>query len=195
MGDSDSLTFADKAQNPDDIFLVAAHDPDGMRRQVQQCVDHKLRLVYDPGQQVNNLPGENLKAGVEAAELVLVNDYETDLLCKKTGLSETDLTATVPVLVTTLGEQGSIIRGAQVGETIQITAAKPAAVVDPTGAGDAYRAGFLYGYLRKWELRKCGQLASVVASFALEQHGPQAEFSRQTVASRYQETYNEEVNF
>lgn len=195
MGDADSLTFGDKSQNPDDLFLIGAHDPAAMRRQVTECAERQLRLAYDPGQQVNNLPGEDLRAGVEAAEVVMVNDYELSLLCKKTGLAEAELVARIPVLVTTLGEKGSLIRGNSVPKPIAVGIARPARLIDPTGAGDAYRAGFFYGYLRQWDLTKCGQLGSVMASFALEQHGPQAQVSRQAVAGRYHNTYNEEVSF
>ncbi len=192
MSDAELLSFAPWA-GKDALVCLSAHDPVAMRRMVAECAEKGLRLVYDPGQQVSNISGDDLRAGVEAAEVVIVNEYELSLLSKKTGLSEADLRATVPVLISTHGEHGSVIGGKEHSEPVKIASAKPANITDPTGAGDAYRAGFLYGYLRQWEPRKCGQLGSVVASFALEQHGTQAELSPADIARRYQENFNEEI--
>jgi adenosine kinase len=99
----------------------------------------------------------------------------------------------VPLLVTTLGKEGSIIEGRQLESHVRVGIAKPEAVVDPTGAGDAYRAGFLYGYLRQWDLRKCGQLGAVLASFIIEHHGTQPRFSKPEVAERYRANFNEGI--
>jgi adenosine kinase len=115
------------------------------------------------------------------------------MLCKRTGLSEKELPAAVPILITTLGEQGSRILDSRLSHPVEISIATPSKIVDPTGAGDAYRAGFLYGYLRQWEMQQCGQLGSVVASFALEHHGPQGPLSREAVMERYMQTFNEKV--
>jgi adenosine kinase len=76
---------------------------------------------------------------------------------------------------------------------VSIGIAKPAAVIDPTGAGDAYRAGFLYGYLREWDARKSGQLGATLASFIVERHGTQPWFAKQDVIKRYHENFNEEI--
>jgi adenosine kinase len=130
---------------------------------------------------------------VEAAEMVMVNEYELSTLCKRTGMSETELQNSVPILVTTHGEHGSRIFDKRLPDPVEIGIAKPETYVDPTGAGDAYRAGFLYGHLRQWEMKACGRLAAVLASFAIEHHGPQAPFSRDALMKRYQETFNEEV--
>lgn len=192
MSDSDKLTLEPWA-GEDVLVCVSAHDPAAMRSQVEECVRHGLRLVYDPGQQVSNSPAEDLKAGVEAAEVLIANDYELGALCEKTGLDADDIKATVPVVVTTLGKDGSVIEGAKAGGPIKIPACTPDKVIDPTGAGDAYRAGFLYGYLRQWQLPKCGRLGSAVASYIVEHHGTQARLSRKDIMERYRSTFNEEV--
>lgn len=192
MADAAGLSFEPWAKDGA-ICWVAPHDPDAMRRQVTEAKRLGLKLAYDPGQQVSNLSGEDLRAGAEAAELLLLNEYELEVFTAKTGLDADMLRQKVPILVTTQGEKGSVIAGVKIGEPVVIGVAKPDKVVDPSGAGDAYRGGFLYGYLRQWSVAKSGQLGATVASFALEQHGPQAKLSKQAIAERYQKTFNEEI--
>lgn len=175
------------------IVVVSAQDPGAMKKLVQECVDNKMRMIYDPGQQVVSSHAEDLASGVDAAEVVLLNDYETSMLADKLSCTMDQLKARIPVLITTLGKNGSIIEGCTVKNPITIPIGVPDQVVDPTGAGDAYRAGFLYGYVRAWSLEKCGRLGSVVASFIVEQHGTQAEFTKDQVMARYQKTFNEKV--
>lgn len=192
MSDSASLNL--RPWTGQDVFIsVSAHDPAAMRAQVAECKQYSLRLLYDPGQQVSNISGDDLQAGVDVAEALIVNDYELSALCQKTDTTPETLKLQLPLLITTYGADGSVIEGRQVKTPIKIAAATPEKVADPTGAGDAYRAGFLYGYLRQWELRTCGQLASVVASFVVEQHGTQPPFGREAIIKRYHETFNEEI--
>jgi adenosine kinase len=192
MGDADSLSFL-PFKDQDALVCISAHDPAAMRRQVQECVDNGIRLMYDPGQQVTNVSGDDLRAGIEAAEILIINDYEMSVLSGKTGLSREEIEAKIPILISTHGKDGSAISGRQVKDTINVGSAKPLTVADPTGAGDAYRAGFLHGYLRQWDLKKCGQLGSVVASFVLEQAGTQVALDQDAIMKRYQQTFNEEI--
>jgi adenosine kinase len=134
-----------------------------------------------------------LQAGVKNAEVLIANDYEVGLLCSKTGTPDEELKKNVPIVITTLGKEGSLIEGSEVGKPMRIKVAKPKEVLDPTGAGDAFRAGFLHGYVRKWDLKTCAQLGSVVASFVIEQHGGQVALSQDDIVARYKQTYKEEI--
>ncbi len=191
MGDSDSLTL-EPFRDTQDFVLVAANNPKAMSRQVSQCQAFGLSYAYDPGQQVSD-NRVDLAAGIEAAEILFVNDYELGLLSQRVGSSAEALKQKIPLLITTFGRDGSVIEGTKVQAPVKIGIAKPAKMVDPTGAGDAYRAGFLYGFLRQWELRKCGQLGATLASFIVERHGTQPWFSKSDVAKRYQDNFNEEI--
>ena len=192
MGDSESVSFTPWQNQGNVLAMVCANDPDAMNRQVQECAQLGLRLIYDPGQQVT-WPTIDLAAGLAAAELVFINDYEAGLLSKAVGKSIAEIKQQVPLLVTTLGRGGSVIEGSKLAEPIKVGIAK-AEPIDPTGAGDGYRAGFLYGYLRGWALKQCGQLGAAVASFIIEQHGTQQPFTKAAVAERYRKNFNEEID-
>lgn len=193
MADSDSLTFRPwKDANP--IAVVSAHYPSAMRRLVAECKEFGIRLCYDIGQQVTNLPVEDMRAGLEAATVLLMNEYELSVFSEKIGLSVDEIKAKVPVLITTLGKNGSVIEGTAVPEAIKVGIAKPKQAGDPTGAGDTYRGGFLYGYARDWPLKACAQLGAVCASYAVETMESQAHtFTMEEVAKRYREAFNEEL--
>lgn len=191
MSDSDSLSLK-PWQGQDALAVIAAHNPEAMNRQVRECQQYGLKLVYDPGQQVAD-PATDLATGVAEAEILIANDYELSLMCQKLNINADDIKTRMPIVITTLGKDGSVIEGRELAEPLRIAIAKPSAVADPTGAGDGYRAGFLYGYLRQWDLLKCGQLGAVIASFIVERHGTQVSFSREDVIKRYQDNFNEEI--
>ncbi|MBW3568987.1 carbohydrate kinase family protein [Candidatus Parcubacteria bacterium] len=193
MADSQTLNL-DKWAGKQVIVTVSAHDPIGMRKQVYQCKEFGLRLFYDVSQQVSNVPSEHLTAGINAAEIIIVNDYEMSLLSKKSGLAPGEIKQKVPVVVTTQGANGSIIQGKKIKSAINIGVAKPKVVLDPTGAGDAYRAGFLYGYSRGWELVKCGQLGATVASYVVEEYGSQLHYNKKEIKERYKNNFGEEID-
>jgi adenosine kinase len=191
MGDAATLSI-EKFKDEDVFVVVSPHDPNQMRIQVEQCRALKKRLCYDVGQQISNLPAEDIRAGVEVAELVIVNDYELGLLEKKTDWKASELKAKIPVLVVTLGEQGCVIYAKDLdGGEVATPAVKVNKVADPTGAGDAFRAGFLYGYVRDWPLARCAQLGATTAAYAVETYGTQEHtFDLETVAARQKKAYS-----
>jgi adenosine kinase len=191
MSDSSLLTFAPwKGQQV--LAMVSAHNPEAMNSQVEECLEYGLPLVYDPGQQVSD-PKTDLVNGIKAASILMVNDYEMGQLCERVSMTPDSLKSSIPIVITTLGKSGSVIEGQKLPSPLQIPIATPDQVVDPTGAGDAYRAGFLYGYLRQWDLRVCGQLGATVASFIIEHHGTQHTFTPKDIKKRYLSNFNEEV--
>ncbi len=191
MFDSDKLSFT-TWQNDSPIVVVSPHDPKAMRRQVQEAKDFGLRLMYDIGQQVSNLPGGEMREGVEAAHILILNDYEMTVLSEKTSMSIEDIKKTVPVVITTLGKDGSVIEGKDIPEAIHVGIVKPKQVADPTGAGDAFRSGFLYGYARQWPLKACAQLGAVCGTYAIEAMGTQSHtFTLDDAKQRYRDTFGE----
>jgi adenosine kinase len=193
MFESDTLTL-EPWKDAGAIITVSPQDPRSMDRAVLECKEWGLRLFYDPSQQVTNITGEHMVHGIEAAEVLILNEYEIGIMSRKSRISIQEMKDKVPIVITTYGKLGSVIEGKDVPEAIKIGIAKAERMADPTGAGDAYRAGFLYGYSRRWSLKACGQLAAVTASFALEHIGTQIHtFTVETVAERYKQAFNEEL--
>jgi adenosine kinase len=189
-----SKNTSNPSQQP--LIVISAHDPELMARQVIACQKHHYRLFYDASQQINNLSAHDLQQGVSAAELMILNDYEMEVLQQKTGWSLIELQTKVPVLIVTLGEKGSLIydQRSTSAKSTAVPALTNLQVIDPTGAGDAFRAGFLYGYTRNWSLVSCAQLGSVVASFAIEKRGTQEHtLPRVDIQRRFTDTYGEEL--
>ena len=193
MSDSASLKLS-PWQDKDPLVVISAYDPSTMDRLVKESRDLKMRLIYDIGQQVSNVDKSDLEAGVQAASIIIVNDYELGVLAKRTVRSEAELKKSIPLLITTLGSEGALITGKEVAKPITVKAVPQVQVVDPTGAGDAFRAGFLYGLRRNWSTEHSVKLGNVIASFALEKHGTQEHrFSLADVKDRYYSTYGELV--
>lgn len=191
MFDSETLSFA-PWEGSGAIAVVAPHDPKAMKRQVQEAKEYGLRLCYDVGQQVSNLPDEDILAGVTAADILIMNDYELTVIAKKTGMTVETIRKTVPVVITTMGKNGSRVDGANVPKTTEVGIVKPQKIADPTGAGDAYRAGLLYGLARDWDLKTCMQLGATTAAYAVETVGTQAHtFTLNDVVARHKRAFNE----
>jgi adenosine kinase len=189
MFDSRTLSL-EPWQDQQPLVVVSPHDPAAMRRQIEQCKTYGYSLCYDIGQQVSNAPAEDIRAGLEAAELLILNDYELSVLCKKVDIAETTLKTTIPYVITTLGPRGSRVEGSAVAQPLTIAAAKALDVADPTGAGDAYRAGLCYGIAHGWDMQSAAQLGSVCASFAIETVGTQTHtYDKDAVGTRYFDAY------
>lgn len=187
MGDCESLTIKEFADQ--DVFVVISpHDPAQMSVQVEECKELGKPYFYDVGQQVSNLSGKDVKAGIDGAKLLIVNDYEMGVIEEKTGWQEAEVFSRVETVVITLGEKGSAVW--HQGKETTVSSLPRIKVKDPTGAGDAYRAGFLYGYTRGADPEQCAQLGSVAAAFAIESHGTQEHFfTRDQFKERYKKQY------
>ena len=153
------------------LGIVAPDGKEGMQAHVRGFAAAGIPFIFDPGQGLPLFSGDELVAMIEAADYVAVNDYEGRLLCERTGLSLQDIAARVQALIVTLGADGSRIHSG--GELIDVPAVRPAALVDPTGCGDAYRAGLLYGIAHEWEWLRTGRLASLLGSVKIASRGGQ----------------------
>jgi adenosine kinase len=172
----------------DGLVIVSPNDPAAMVQYAQECSTLGIRYIWDPGQQCARMDGADLAEGVSGAYLVIVNDYELELLRQKTGLSETDLQQQAEVLVITRGEHGSTILTR--GTRIDVPAVEPHRIVDPTGVGDAFRGGFMKGLAIGKPLTECAQIGSVAATYALEHLGGSSHvYSRAEFAARYEKHF------
>ncbi|MDZ4227296.1 MAG: carbohydrate kinase family protein, partial [Patescibacteria group bacterium] len=172
--------------------MIAAGCDDDMHNMPQVFRERGIKYTYDPGQHLTELSGERLLEALSGAEVLFANDYELGLIVFKTGLDEKALLERVPCIVATLGAKGA--RLLTKGEELEIDVVKAGAVVDPTGAGDAHRAGFVKGMLAGLPMKQCAQLASAVASYAVEKYGTQSHtFTMPELQKRYQETYGENL--
>jgi adenosine kinase len=170
------------------IGIVAPDGRQAMIEHAAQFVAAGIPFIFDPGQGLPMFGAAELKTFIAQARWVAVNDYEWGMLQQKTGLSAQDIAAQVDALVVTRGSEGSQIHTA--GRTLSIPSAKPAAVVDPTGCGDAYRAGLIHGLLHGLDWEATGRIASLMGALKIESLGPQnyhftqAEFERRLQQSR-----------
>ena len=153
------------------IGIVAPDGRDGMIQHAEQFAAAGIPFIFDPGQGLPMFGGDDLKHFIEEATWVTVNDYEWELVQQKTGWGVKDLVQRVKALVVTRGAQGSVIH-TPAGDC-EIACAKPKAVVDPTGCGDAYRAGLIHGLLHGLDWRATGQIASLMGAIKIESLGTQ----------------------
>jgi adenosine kinase len=164
-----SLRAAGATKN--DLVVIAPNDPKAMVAHAAECRNEGIPYLYDPSMQLPRLTAEELEAGCGGAKILAGNDYEFGMMAEKMGLTEVALRRRVPITVMTRGEAGALLTVE--GEEIEIPPAKPERVVDPTGAGDAFRAGFLAGFRRGFAWPVVGRLAALTAVYAVEHPGPQ----------------------
>jgi adenosine kinase len=166
------LSFHDLETDEIDLAVISPNDPQAMVKYTAECQELDIPYLYDPSQQIVRLTAEDLREGLEWCDLLVVNDYEFELLREKTGLSAQAIQHTpARACVVTLGAEGSLI-WAQ-GDVYDIPAVLPQQGNDPTGVGDAFRAGLIKGLALglSWDLT--GRMAALAATYALEQPGSQ----------------------
>jgi adenosine kinase len=151
------------------LVIVSPNDPEAMVQYAQECSTMGIRYIWDPGQQCARMDGDQLREGITGAYMVIVNDYEFELLRQKTGLTEDDVLREVEILVVTRGEHGSTVLAK--GSRVDVPAVVPHRIADPTGVGDAFRGGFMKGLAVGASLEVCARLGSVAATYALEHLG------------------------
>jgi adenosine kinase len=177
-----------------ELVIVGANDPDTMFLHTDECRRLGLAFAADPSQQLARLSGEEIRALIDGATYLFTNDYEWDLLLQKTGWTEADVLSQVGLRVTTLGAKGVDMVSPD-GTSLHVGVVPETSKVDPTGVGDAFRAGFLTGRSAGLGLERSAQLGSLVAVFVLETNGTQEwKWDRGVALSRLADTYGQEVS-
>ena len=189
MARANELSLKDLAGDRPAVAIIAPDDPQAMIRHCREAREMGLPFLFDPSFQVTAMDGESLTEASQGAAMLVVNDYEHAVFEKKTGREGGRIFELAEMVVVTLGGEGSkILR--QGADEIRIPPAEISALADPTGAGDAYRSGFVAGLEKGWDLEVCGRLGSVASAFVVEQNGTQSHtYSRQEFAERYAQNF------
>jgi len=172
MGLAGDYSLADAYDGTPDLVIVSPNDPAAMTNIAQECRERGFRFIYDPSQQVPRLSGEELARDMQGAHAMIVNAYEADVITKKTGMTLQEINNTVDILVITQGPRGSHIY--QNGDMTEVEAFPAEKRIEPTGVGDAFRAGFIYGMMSDWPLDLAAKVGSLAATYVLEQTGTQS---------------------
>jgi adenosine kinase len=172
------------------VCLIAAGNLRDMVEYADACRGLGMGYICDPGQSLTGWDGKTLMEWIRGSMMLISNDYELELIMKMTGMDKKGLLRLTKTIVTTLGEKGSLISIS--GDTMRVPAAELRDVVDPTGAGDAYRAGLLKGLVTDKDIMTAARMGSVAAAYAVENYGTQGHrFSYEDFLKRYRANFGE----
>jgi adenosine kinase len=175
-----------------EAVIIGPNDPGAMKRLVHECRERGLKFVFDPAHQLPMMSAEDVTDSTRGAWIVIGNDYELELIEQRTSRDEKGLLELAEIVVTTLGRHGSRIVTRD--QTVEIPAAHAIRESDPTGAGDAYRAGLVAGLLRGLDLDAAGRVASLAATYVIEQVGTiEHDYTPAEFARRYKESFGAEL--
>ena len=191
MAQAKNLSLEGLGLGSDDLVIVSPSEPEAMTNHAEECHSLGIPFLFDPGKQTPQLAGEQILAGLEGASVLVGNDYEFAMMAQKTGRSEEELIASAPLTTVTRSEKGSTIYDNENGdEELEIPAAPVEEVIDPTGAGDAYIAGLVFGLARDFPLEIVGRIAALTAAYAIEHRGGQEHhYTRAEFAERYADAF------
>ncbi|MFH1597622.1 MAG: carbohydrate kinase family protein [Patescibacteria group bacterium] len=174
------------------IGIVAPGNLQDMVRFPRLFKQYKIPFIFDPSMQIPRLSKKDLLSGIQGCTALIGNDYEMTMFLRKTGLNKRVLLEKVPLVITTKGPEGAVIDTAV--QRFNIPPAKPENDSDPTGAGDAFRAGLIKGLINDYPLEKAGKLAATVAVYTVEKYGTQTHhYNWTSVRKRYQKNYKENL--
>lgn len=174
------------------LGIISPDGKDGMVQHAAQFADAGIDFIFDPGQGLPMFNGEELKRFLDQASYVTVNDYESQLMMSRTGLSLEDMAGKLKALIVTKGGEGSVIYAD--GERFDIPAGSPTALADPTGCGDAFRAGLIYGLQQGMDWPTIGRVASLIGTIKIERPGTQNHrFTMDDFQARFKEEFDQEM--
>jgi adenosine kinase len=195
MSEARDISLADfvSANGAPELVIVGANDPAAMFAHTDECRTLGLTFAADPSQQLARLSGEEIRRLIGGAEILFTNDYEWDLLLSKSGWTEADVMSQIGLRVTTLGPKGVEIVDPD-GTSLHVGVVPEISQVDPTGVGDAFRAGFLTGRSAGLDLEHSAQLGSLIAVLVLETEGTQQwSWDREKGLARLDDAYGAEA--
>lgn len=175
-----------KVASKNDLLIIGPSGAEGSMSLVKQAVKLGIPYMFDPGFILTQVSNTDLKLGVKHSKYLIGNDYEISLI--KDRVKDWKNIFATKTIITTLGKEGTIIQSPE--KTYKILAAKPKEVVDPSGAGDAWRGGFLAGLHRGFDLQICGQIGSVASCYAIENYGCQEhKYTKKEFENRYRQSF------
>jgi adenosine kinase len=175
-----------------DLVVVSPNDPDAMLRHTDECRQRGIPFVADPSQQLARMDGAAIRELVRGATLLFTNDYEAELLERKSGWTADDVLAQVGTWVVTHGKNGCVVHDG--GEEIGVSVAQEMRILDPTGVGDAFRAGYLAGVVWGLSRERCAQVGSMLATYVIETVGTQEyDLEPPAFVKRLAEAYGDEA--
>lgn len=190
MAYAKDLTFAQYAPNAE-LTIISPNDPTAMRNYAEECRKLGIPFIYDSSQQTARLSGEDLAASLKGAYMLTLNDYEYNLIKEKTGLSDADIRGQVGGLLVTNGKDGALLW--MDGEEYHIPVVPPKEVKEPTGVGDAFRAGLMRGMELGLPWPVAGRMGALAATYVLENVGTQNHsFTQEEFVARYREHFDDE---
>ena len=170
------------------LVIISPNDPGAMVQYAEECRTIGVPFIFDPGQQVARLSGDELRDGISGARVVICNDYEFEIIRQKAGLGEDEILGQATALVITRGEHGCSIY--EKGGRVDVRAITPHRIIDPTGVGDAFRGGFMKGMACGRSFQECAQLGAVAATYALEHLGGQSHaYTIKEFSDRYEQDF------
>lgn len=193
MGNAHTLSFYDLPVKDIKVAIISPNDPEAMIKFARECRELGIPYIYDPGMQIPRLSPMDLIDGLEGSMFTMVNSYELEMILSRTGLQIGDLVSKTHALFVTKGEAGSYIKTSR--EEFLIPPVKAREVHDPTGSGDAYRAGIIKGYLSGLEYPVMGRLASLVSSYVVEKCGTaEHRFTVKEIKERFLEIFGDRLS-
>ncbi len=188
MTHAHTLKLEGRGLGANDLVVIAPNAPDAMVAYAAEAARLGIGSMYDPSMQIPRLSADDLRAGCSGAKILIGNDYEFGMMAEKLGLDEPALRQLVPTCIVTRGAEGSSIYTE--GRELSIPTARPTAVVNPTGAGDAFRSGLIAGLARKLPWETCGKLGAVASAYAIEHVGPQEHhYTKDEFLARYRDNF------
>ena len=192
MSHSKELSIHSLKLSPRDWVVISPTDPAAMQKYVDECCELEVPYIFDPGKQTPRLDKEQIISGIQTAAVLIGNDYEFAMMAQKTGKTEQALRSSVPLCIITHGKEGSVVYSKGKAESIPV--APISELRDPTGAGDAYLAGFTFGISRRLPLALCGRIAAVTAAYAVEEVGCQEHrFSKGEFVQRFIDAFGDSL--